>query len=170
MLQTKRTLEKKPMLPPIKTAAPPATVLIRFMVGLVFASEGIQKFLYAEAQGAGRFAKIGIPAPDLMGPFVGVVEVVCGVLILLGLATRFAAMPLCFNMVVALASTKVPILLGDGYWIFAHTFSPKAGFWAFLHESRTDFSMLCGSVFLICTGAGAWSLDWWRQARLISSR
>ena len=45
--------------------APPATVLIRLMVGLVFASEGIQKFLYAEAQGAGRFAKIGIPWPEV---------------------------------------------------------------------------------------------------------
>jgi uncharacterized membrane protein YphA (DoxX/SURF4 family) len=129
------------------------------VVGLVFASEGVQKFLYAEAQGAGRFAKIGIPAPEVMGPFVGVMEIVCGSLLLLGLATRLAAIPLVINMLVALASTKVPILLGHGYWIFAHTFAPKSGLWAFLHESRTDLSMLCGSMFLAIVGADRWSLD-----------
>lgn len=142
-----------------RAEAPPPAILIRFMVGLVFASEGIQKFLYASPQGAGRFAKIGIPAPELMGPFVGVLEIVCGALILLGLATRLAAVPLVVNMLVALASTKVPILLGHGYWIFAHTFAPKAGLWAFLHESRTDLSMLCGSLFLALMGADRFSLD-----------
>ena len=139
--------------------APTAVVLIRLAVGVVFASEGIQKFLYAESQGAGRFAKIGIPAPDVMGPFVGVVEIVCGLLVLAGLFTRLAAVALAINMVVAIASTKVPILLGHGYWIFAHTFAPKAGFWASLHESRTDLSMLLGSSFLLLVGAGSWSLD-----------
>ena len=143
----------------LRADASSATVLIRFVVGLVFASEGIQKFLYAEAQGTGRFAKLGIPAPEVMGPFVGVVEIVCGSLLLVGLATRLAALPLVINMLVALASTKVPILLGHGYWIFAHTFAPKVGFWAFLHESRTDLSMLCGSIFLVLVGADGWSLD-----------
>lgn len=143
----------------LEASAPPAAVVIRFAVGLVFASEGIQKLLFAEAQGAGRFAKIGIPAPELMGPFVGLVEIVCGTLILLGLATRLAALPLIVDMLVALASTKVPILLGHGYWLFAHTFAPKAGLWAFLHESRTDLSMLCGSIFLASVGGDRWSLD-----------
>ncbi|HEY6557999.1 MAG TPA: DoxX family protein [Polyangiaceae bacterium] len=143
----------------LRPDAPSAAVLIRFVVGLVFASEGIQKFLYAEAQGAGRFAKIGIPAPEVMGPFVGVLEIVCGSLLLLGLVTRLAAVPLIINMVVALASTKLPILIGNGYWLFAHTFAPKAGFWAFLHESRTDLSMLFGAAFLGIVGADRWSLD-----------
>lgn len=149
----------------LRADAPPAAVLIRFVVGLVFASEGIQKLVYAEAQGAGRFAKIGIPAPQLMGPFVGVVEIVCGALLLVGLATRLAAAPLVIDMLVALASTKLPILLGHGYGIFAHTFAPKAGFWAFLHESRTDLSMLCGSLFLAFVGSDRRSLD-----RLLSAR
>jgi uncharacterized membrane protein YphA (DoxX/SURF4 family) len=143
----------------LRADAPSAAILIRFTVGVIFASEGIQKFLYAEAQGAGRFAKIGIPAPEVMGPFIGVVEIVCGSLILVGLATRLAALPLIVNMLVALASTKVPILLGHGYWIFAHTFAPKAGLWAFLHESRTDLSMVCGATFLALVGADRWSLD-----------
>jgi uncharacterized membrane protein YphA (DoxX/SURF4 family) len=148
-----------------EASAPRAAVLIRFAVGVVFASEGIQKFLYADAQGAGRFAKIGIPAPEGMGPFVGVVEIVCGSLLLVGLVTRLAALPLIINMLVALASTKLPILLGHGYWIFAHTFAPKAGFWAFLHESRTDLSMLCGSIFLALVGGDGWSLDarFWKK-------
>jgi putative oxidoreductase len=84
----------------------------------------------------GRYvgAKIGIPAPELMGTFVGGVEAACGLLILAGLFTRLAAAPLVGVMFVALVSTKVPILLGRGYWIFAHTFAPKAGVWNFLHE------------------------------------
>jgi putative oxidoreductase len=141
------------------SSAPAATLLIRLAVGLVFASEGIQKFLFVEAQGAGRFAKIGIPAPELMGPFVGVVELVCGLLVLVGLATRLAALPLVIDMMVALAATKLPILLGHGYWLFADTFAPKAGIWAFLHESRTDLSMLLCASFLAVVGAGSWSVD-----------
>lgn len=143
----------------LRADAPSASALIRFVVGLVFASEGIQKFLYAEAQGSGRFAKIGIPAPEVMGPFVGVVETGCGVLLLVGLGTRLAALPLVVDMLVALASTKLPILLGHGYWLFAHTSAPKAGLWAFLHESRTDLSMLCGATFLAIVGSDRWSLD-----------
>lgn len=142
-----------------RSAAPDAAVLIRLVVGLVFASEGIQKFLYSEAQGAGRFTKIGIPAPEVMGALVGGVEIFCGSLLLVGLFTRLAAVPLVVIMLVALASTKVPILVGHGYWIFAHTFAPKAGFWAFLHESRTDLSMLCGALFLASVGGERWSLD-----------
>jgi putative oxidoreductase len=143
----------------VDAGAPKAVLLIRIAVGVVFASEGIQKFLYASAQGAGRFAKIGIPAPELMGPFVGVVETVAGLLVLAGLFTRAAALPLVINMLGAIATTKVPILLGHGYWRFAHTFAPKAGFWSFLHESRTDLSMLLASGFLLIVGAGPWSLD-----------
>lgn len=151
----------------IDATAPKAVLLIRTAVGVVFASEGIQKFLYADAQGAGRFSKIGIPAPEVMGPFVGVIEIIAGLLVLAGLFARAAALPLVINMLVAITSTKVPILFGHGYWIFAHTFAPKTGFWSFLHESRTDLSMLLSSSFLLLVGAGQWSLDaiLWRQLR-----
>lgn len=141
------------------SAAPRATVLVRVAVGIVFASEGIQKFLYPAALGAGRFAKIGIPAPELMGPFVGVVELVCGMLILAGLLTRLAAIPLIIDMTVAIASTKIPILLGHGYLGFADPAGSNHGLWAMLHEARTDLSMFLGSVFLLRVGAGAISLD-----------
>jgi putative oxidoreductase len=143
----------------LRTTAPAATVFVRFIVGWVFLSEGIQKFLLPELLGAGRFARIGIPAPEIMGPFVGVVEVVCGGLLILGLLTRLAAIPLLISISVAILSTKVPILVGHGYWIFSLPKLPRYGFWAMMSEARTDFSMWMGLVFLLIVGAGSLSLD-----------
>jgi putative oxidoreductase len=143
----------------VRTSAPAAPILIRLVAGSVFLTEGIQKFLFPGEVGAGRFAKIGIPAPDLMGPFVGVVEIVCGTLILVGFLTRLAAIPLVIDMLVAILSTKIPILLGHGFWGFSLRTVPYAGFWGMAHEARTDFSMLLGALFLLIVGAGVWSLD-----------
>jgi putative oxidoreductase len=128
------------------TTARSATILIRIMVGWVFLSEGIQKFLFPAALGVGRFAKIGIPAPQFFGPFVGVVEIVCGVLLIVGLLTRLASVPLLIDILVAIATTKIPMLA-------------KAGFWATMHEARTDFCMLLGLIFLLIAGPGSFSLD-----------
>jgi putative oxidoreductase len=141
------------------TAAPSATILIRIIVGWVFLSEGVQKFLLPEELGAGRFAHIGIPAPGVMGPFVGVVEIVCGALLIAGLFTRPAAAALFINISVAILSTKLPILLGRGYWIFSLPKASRYGFWSMMHEARTDFSMWMGLVFLLIVGAGGISLD-----------
>lgn len=138
---------------------PAATVLIRVMVGAVFLSEGIQKFLDPAARGAGRFVKIGIPFPEVMGPFVGGVEVVCGALVLAGLLTRLAAVPLIINMLVAIVSTKIPILLGHGFWGFSLKSLSSYGFFSMAHEARTDFAMLLGSLFLLIVGSGPWALD-----------
>jgi|SRR5215813_12386643 len=136
----------------LQTHAPAAVFLIRLMVSGVFLSEGIQKFLFPSALGVGRFAQIGIPAPEIMAPFVGLVEIGCGLFLLLGLWTRLAAVPLIVDMGVAIATTKVPILL-------------KNGFWSMAHEGRTDYSMLLGAIFLLCVGAGPWSLDAWLGSR-----
>ncbi|WP_042292122.1 DoxX family protein [Paraburkholderia mimosarum] len=136
------------------------TFLVRFMVGLVvFFPEGIQKIAFPAILGAGRFAKIGIPWPDFMGPFVGVFEICCGLLIILGLLTRLAAIPLIVIMIVAIVSTKVPILIGSDFWIFHLPKLSRYGFWSMLHESRPDFDMLLGSVYLLIAGGGRWSLD-----------
>src|SRR5579863_9425421 len=123
-----------------------AIVLIRVLVGWVFLSEGIQKFLFPDSLGVGRFVKIGIPWPQVMAPFVGVVEIVCGSLLLIGLVTRLATVPLLIDIAVAIYSTKIV------------TFA-KNGFWGTLHEVRTDVSMLLGLVFLLLVGGGAWALD-----------
>jgi len=128
------------------TDAPPAVLLIRLMVGAVFLSEGVQKFINPADIGAGRFAKIGLPNPEFLASFVGAFEIVCGSLIILGLFVRLAVIPTIIIMLVAITTTKIPILLDKGFWAMAH-------------ESRTDFSMLLGSIFLLIVGAGAWSLD-----------
>ena len=146
------------------TAALPV-FLIRLAVGVIFLSEGIQKFLYPAENGVGRFTKIGIPAPELTAPFVGVLEILCGALILLGFLTRFAAIPLIVDMLVAILSTKLPILLGHGFWGFSLRNVPYYGFWGMLHEARTDFAMLLCSIFLLITGAGLWSIDARRSSR-----
>ena len=126
--------------------APAAVLLIRLLVGAVFVSEGIQKFLFPADLGVGRFTKIGLPSPEVLAPFVGVVEIVGGLLLLLGLLTRLAALALLVDMLVAITTTKIPILLKEGLWKMAH-------------EARTDWSMLLGALFLLLVGAGAWSLD-----------
>jgi putative oxidoreductase len=137
----------------------PAIALIRLLVGWVFFLEGILKFLLPDELGVGRFSSIGIPAPHIMAPFVGAVEVVCGVLVLLGLCTRLAAIPLLIDISIAILSTKIPIWLGHGYWRFALPKLKHYGFLSMLHEARTDFSMLLGLIFLLLVGAGSWSLD-----------
>ncbi|WP_433611957.1 DoxX family protein [Prescottella agglutinans] len=136
------------------TDAPAAVVLIRFYVGAVFLSEGIQKFIYPNQLGTGRFDKAGIPAPALFANLDGVFEIVCGTLILVGLLTRIAAIPMIVNMIGALLITKLPILWGN-----APLFPHESGWWSFAHEARVDIAQLCGSIFLLIVGAGVWSLD-----------
>jgi putative oxidoreductase len=149
----------------MRTDADKTTILIRFLVGVVFLSEGIQKFLYAEYLGAGRFAGIGIPYPEIMGPFVGVVEIVCGAMVLAGFYTRLAAIPLIITMLVALFTTKIPILLGTEFMGFALRPLRNYGLLSMLHESRNDLAMLIGSIFLLIKGGGPWSIDRKRYRR-----
>jgi uncharacterized membrane protein YphA (DoxX/SURF4 family) len=130
----------------ISTNVPGWVVLIRLAVGAVFLTEGIQKFLFSDSLGVGRFTKIGIPSPEIMAPFVGVIEIGCGALLILGLLARLAAIPLIIDILVAIVTTKLPILI-------------KSGFWAMAHEARTDFTMLLGCVFFLIVGAGRWSVD-----------
>ena len=128
------------------SGAPGATILVRILVGAVFLSEGVQKFLFPAALGVGRFVKIGIPAPQFTAPFVGAVEIVCGACLILGLLMRLAMIPLLIDISVAIATTKFPMLRHQGFW-------PAA------HEARTDFCMLLGLVFLLIVGAGPLALE-----------
>ena len=143
----------------LSTRAPASAVLVRLLVGGVFLSEGIQKFLFPNELGVGRFARIGIPMPEVTGPLVGGVEVVAGALLVIGLLTRPSAWALWFDISVALVSTKLPILLGHGFWLFALPKLPNYGFWSMAHEARTDFCMWLGCVFLMIVGAGGFSAD-----------
>ncbi len=128
------------------STAPSAVILVRILIGAVFLSEGIQKFLFPAALGVGRFAKIGIPLPGVTAPFVGIVEILGGALIAIGLLTRPAAIALVIDIFVAIATTKIPMLINKGFWTMAH-------------EARTDWSMLLGLLFLLVVGAGRGSAD-----------
>lgn len=130
----------------INTNNSKTTILVRLIVGAVFLSEGIQKFLFPAIRGAGRFEAIGLPSPEFLGSFVGTFEILCGALILMGFLTRLASIPLLVIMLVAIISTKAEIL-------------HEEGFWEMMHKSRTDWSMLLGNIFLLIQGSGYWSVD-----------
>lgn len=121
-------------------------IIIRLLVGLVFLSEGIQKFLFPDADGVGRFIKLGIPHPQLLAPLTGCTEIVCGTLLIIGLFTRIASIPLLIVILNAIYFTKIPILTEKGFW-------PAA------HEGRADFCMFMGLIFLLICGAGKYSAD-----------
>jgi uncharacterized membrane protein YphA (DoxX/SURF4 family) len=126
---------------------PGSAVLIRLAVGLVFFTQGILKFT-DQHMGVIRFARIGFPWPALTAHFVGTFEIVCGLLVVVGLFTRLATVPLLIVITTAIFSTKIPELL-----------RPGQGFWFMVSDARTDFSMLCGLLFLLMSGPGRWSLD-----------
>lgn len=129
------------------------------MVGMVFLTEGIQKFIYPATRGAGRFASMGFPTPEFFGPLVGGFEVLAGLLILLGLATRLGALTTFMIMFVAIVVTKIPIAFGESFGPFALRELNSYGFWSMSHEMRTDFAMFLGSIFLMIKGGGRWSID-----------
>jgi uncharacterized membrane protein YphA (DoxX/SURF4 family) len=144
---------------------------VRIAVGGVFISSGVIKFLF-ENQGPGRFARIGLPDPGALSTFVGATEIVCGTLLLAGLLVRLAAIPLAIDMLVAITTTKLPLLFGPGPEPVAA--APKTGFWAFAYQARLDVTMLLACAFLVVAGAGFASLDavlsrrrW--QARLMNN-
>ena len=136
---------------------PSAAILLRFMAGGVFLWEGILKFVYTN-QGVGRFTKIGIPAPSAMATFVAVLEIVGGVLLITGFLTRLIAVPFIIEMVVAMLSTKIALYLGTSPLPLPPA-PPQIGFWAVLHEIRSDYAQIMTIIFLLIVGPGRWSID-----------
>ena len=136
------------------TRASGAVALIRLYVGLIFAGEGMLKFVRPDALGPGRFIKSGIPGGTFFAYLDGLVEIGCGAMIVAGLLTRLATLPMIVDMLGALSITKVPLL-----WGHAPLYPNEDGFWDFFHEGRLEVAMLCGSVFLLIVGAGANSFD-----------
>jgi putative oxidoreductase len=139
------------------TNAPRATILIRLMAGSVFLWEGILKFVYPN-QGVGRFTKLGFPAPHFLATTDGWLEIIGGLLLIAGFLTRAIAVPFIIEMVVAMASTKIPLYLGT-YPLPLPPVPPQIGFWAVLHEIRSEYAQLLNCVFLLMVGPGPWSLD-----------
>jgi uncharacterized membrane protein YphA (DoxX/SURF4 family) len=143
----------------IATDSASTTILIRLMTGTVFLTEGIQKFLFPAARGVGRFETMGFPNPEFFGPLVGNLEIIAGLLILSGLATRAGSLITLSIMIIAIVVTKIPIMFGESFGPFQLRELSTYGFWSMAHEMRTDFAMLLGSLFLLIRGGGRWSLD-----------
>lgn len=130
-----------------------ATILIRMIVGFVFLSEGLQKFIIPNIRGVGRFINIGFPFPEFMSYFVATFELVCGIMILLGFLVRLASIPTLFIILVAIMATKIEVF-------------SKEGVWEMLHDSRTDWAMLLSSIFLIIKGSGDFAIDYIIQVNM----
>jgi putative oxidoreductase len=130
----------------ISTVHDNRVIIVRLIVGLIFLSEGIQKYLFPDLVGTGRFEKIGFADPAFWAYFTGTFEIICGSLILLGFLTRLAAIPLFIIMMTAFVTTKWPMLINKGFWTMAH-------------EYRTDFAMTLLLIYLFIYGSGKWSVD-----------
>ncbi len=139
------------------TDGPRATLLIRLMTGGVFFWEGVLKFVYTN-QGIGRFTKLGFPFPGPTAHFVACVEIVGGLLLIAGLATRPVAFAFVIEMVVAILSTKIGVFLGTSPLPLPPS-PPQTGFWAVLHEIRSDYAQIMTSLFLLAAGPGPLSMD-----------
>ena len=128
---------------------PEPLTLIRYVVGLVFLTEGLLKLIHPQDLGAGRFARIGLPWPEALAPFVAVVEIAGSLMLLLNLLPGYAALALFGTISVALLTTKLEVLLGRPLGPFTLMKVPYYGILGFLHESRTDLSMFAGTLALI---------------------
>jgi len=142
----------------VPEGTPKSVILIRLMAGWVFFWEGIIKFVFVN-QGVGRFTKLGIPFPELTANFVGGLEIVGGLLLIFGLFTRWICVPFIIEMIVAILSTKISMFLGTSPLPLPPV-PPQIGFWAVLHEGRSDLAQILCSAFLLIVGPGAFSLDW----------
>ena len=141
-------------------------ILIRVVVGLVFLTEGILKFVRPDELGWGRFAGIGLPFPQVLAPVVGGIEIVAGAAVLLNFFAGDAAILLLAVMVTALVTTKLPILLGRPLGPFALVKLPHYGWWSFLHEARLDLCMIFASLaVLIDSGQRIGRRRQWYQSK-----
>ena len=139
------------------TDGPNSIVLLRLMAGGVFFWEGVLKFVFAN-QGVGRFTKLGFPAPHFTATADGWFEIIGGILLLSGFWTRLIALPFIIEMLVAMASTKIPLYLGTSPLPLPPV-PPQVGFWAVIHEIRSEYAQLMTCAFLLFAGPGRWSID-----------
>jgi putative oxidoreductase len=123
----------------------------RLSVGLLFLSTGWGK-VHSLDKVTGFFLKLGIPAPGLNAVVVGYSELFCGALLVLGLFTRIATLPLIVSMVVAILTAKLPDIHG-----------------LFDLVGADEFTYLCVLMMLLIIGPGQLSLDALLVRRVLGS-
>lgn len=134
---TRSTLRAWPASPAL------ALLVLRVAVGAVFIAHGAQKvFIYGFAGTSGAFAEMGVPLSTIAGPLVGLVELIGGVLLVLGLATRVVAAALAADMLVATILVHVPFGI----------FVAEGGY-------ELTLTLAAGAVAFVLAGAGRFSLD-----------
>ncbi len=119
--------------------------LVRLMTGLLFTVHGYQKFAGGLSGVVAFFEKVSIPFPGVSAPFVATLELVGGVLLILGLATRVVGGLFVIEMLVT------------GVWV-----QIRLRGW---NASDLDRMLLVASLLLLLAGPGAAALDrlWWKR-------
>ncbi len=126
--------------------------ILRIVVGLVFVAHGAQKlFVFGFSGVAGSFGQMGIPAADIVGPLVALLEFFGGLAILFGLLTRVAAIGLTLNMLGAVLFVH-----------FRNGFFLPSGF-------EFAFTLMGANLALALAGAGRFSLDYMLASRRTSA-
>lgn len=140
-------------------------LLIRVVVGLLFLTEGILKFLHPEELDVTFFSAIGLPLPQYLGPALGCIEIIGGAAILVNLYAGDVALLLFFVSLALLIATKLPILTGAPVGPFPVKRLPQYGMPIFLHEARIELCMIVGSL-VVLLGSGLSFLrrkQWWQS-------
>ncbi|MGE5114661.1 MAG: DoxX family protein [Acidobacteriaceae bacterium] len=116
--------------------------LLRAIVGIVFLAHGFQKFFMVGIDGVtGAFTQMGIPFPHLSAYLAASAEFFGGLALLLGLFTRFAAIPVAVTMIVAILQVHL-----------------KGGFFA-PQGVEYPLTLLIANIALVLAGGGAFALD-----------
>lgn len=137
----------------------PWAIILRIGVGLIFLTEGLNKFIHPSERGSGRFMELGFPAPELVANAIGIVEIIAGSMLLMGFLTRFAAIFLLGVALNAIILTKIPVLIGAPIGPFTGVDADFFGITGFMYEARLDFLNFMATLYLVAAGPDQRSLD-----------
>ena len=133
-------------LSPFARLASLAPLVARVIVGVIMAAHGFQKLAAGPAGFGGFLQQLGVPLPTLMAYVVVFVELVGGILLILGLFSRLAALLLTIDLVVAILLVKL------GVGLIAPPDQPGTGY-------ELDLALIAGFLVVLFAGPGPASVD-----------